>query len=124
MERKIELLLEQVGRPYEMLNQDDGTYQGCFYPIQFLYPHLKRYKIRSQNHSKNYLYGIKKIQKHCYEISPDDMKSGDIIVTKFRDVLHVGIYLDYGKVIHVFNGHKLQIGRLKMFKDFQSYRVR
>ena len=53
MEEKINALLEQVGRPYEM-NNEDGTYQGCFYPVQFLYPEKPRYKLRSADDDKNY----------------------------------------------------------------------
>jgi len=98
MDEKIRLLLEQVGRPYEMFN-NDGTYQGCFYPVQFLYPDKPKYKLRSMNDDKNYLYGLSKIKKHCEEISPTDLDVGDIIVTRFKDELHVAIYLEFGKII-------------------------
>ena len=123
MEERIKALLKQIGRPYEMFNEDE-TYQGCFYPLQFLYPKIKRYKLRSENHEKNYLYGMAKLKKYFREIHPDELHTGDIITTKYRGVLHIGVYLDYGKIIHVFKDHTLQIGRLKMFKDFQSYRVK
>ena len=122
MEEKIKSLLEQVGRPYQMYNED-GTYQGCFYPVQFLYPKAKRYKLLVKNPEKNYAYGTNKLKKHCKEIGVNDLKAGDIIATRFKDELHVAVYLDFGKIIHVFRNHNLQIGRLKMFKEFQSYRV-
>ena len=57
MNKKIELLLADVGRPYEMLNKD-GTYQGCFYPVQFLYPEKPKYKLRSKNDDKKLLLWI------------------------------------------------------------------
>lgn len=120
---KIEKLLKQVGKPYQMFN-DDGTYQGCFYPVQFLYPEKPRYKLRSNNDDKNFWYGIAKIKKHCEEITFNELKSGDIIATRFRDELHVAIYYQEGKIIHVFKGHTLQIGRLKMFKTFRCFRVK
>lgn len=120
---KIEKLLKQVGKPYQMLN-DDGTYQGCFYPVQFLYPEKPRYKLRSNNDDKNFWYGIAKIKKHCEEITFKELKSGDIIATRFRDELHVAIYYQEGKIIHVFKDHTLQIGRLKMFKTFRCFRVK
>ena len=123
MDEKIKLLLEQIGRPYEMFN-DDGTYQGCFYPVQFLYPQKPRYKLRSMNDDKNYLYGVSKIKQHCDEVSPAELMAGDIIVTRFKDELHVAIYFEFGKIIHVFKSHSLQIGRLKMFKEFKVYRVK
>lgn len=122
MNKKIELLLNDIGRPYEMFNQD-GTYQGCFYPVQFLYPHKPRYKLRSKNDDKNYLYGLSKIKKHCIEIPPAELQAGDIIATRFRNELHVAVYYQYGKIIHVFREHTLQIGRLKMFKEYKCYRV-
>lgn len=123
MEEKIKLLLEQVGRPYKMFNED-GTYQGCFYPVQFLYPDKPCYKLRSLNDDKNYAYGLSKIKQHCIEISPADLEAGDIIVTRFKDELHVAVYYEFGKIIHVFKEHNLQIGRLKMFKEYKVYRVK
>lgn len=123
MENKIEQLIKQIGRPYEMFNED-GTYQGCFYPVQFLYPEKPRYKLRSDDDDNNYWWGCEKIREHCYEVSKDEVyKSGDIIVTRFKDELHVAVFWQFGKIIHVFRGHSLQIGRLKMFKDFKVFRV-
>lgn len=118
----IDDLLKEVGRPYQMFNEDE-TYQGCFYPVQFLYPDKPRYKLRSNDDDKNFFYGIAKIKKHCTEITAEELKEGDIIATRFRDELHVAVYWEYGKIIHVFKDHTLQIGRLKMFKDFQCFKV-
>jgi len=115
-------LLSKVGRPYQMFN-DDGTYQGCFYPVQFLYPDKPKYKLRSENDDANYFYGIEKIKSNCQEIEPDNLQKGDIIVTRFKNELHVAIYFEFGKIIHVFRDNSLQIGRLKMFKNFQCFRV-
>ncbi len=124
MEEKINALLEQVGRPYEMFNED-GTYQGCFYPVQFLYPEKPRYKMRSKDDDKNYWYGLAKLKKHCHEITRDELEMGDIIATRFKDELHVAIYYRHGKIIHVFKNHTLQIGRLRFFDKFniQCFKV-
>ncbi len=122
MKEKIKTLLEQIGRPYEMFNED-GTYQGCFYPVQFLYPEKPRYKLRSENDDKNYFYGLSKIKKHCREISPVELQAGDIIVTRYRNELHIAVYFEFNKIIHVFREHTLQIGRLKIFKEFKCFRV-
>lgn len=116
-------LIKQVGRPYEMFNED-GTYQGCFYPVQFLYPDKPKYKLRSKDDDKNYMYGMAKLKKHCVQINKDDLKQGDIIATRYRDELHVAVFYEYDKIIHVFKGHTLQIGRYKMFKNFVCYRVK
>lgn len=118
----IDDLLKEVGRPYQMFNEDE-TYQGCFYPVQFLYPDKPRYKLRSNDDDKNFFYGIAKIKKHCTEITAEELKEGDIIATRFKEELHVAVYWEYGKIIHVFKDHTLQIGRLKMFKAFQCFRV-
>ncbi len=115
-------LLAKVGRPYQMFN-DDGTYQGCFCPVQFLYPDKPKYKLRSVNDDENYFYGIEKIKSTCTEIEPENLEKGVIIVTRFRNELHVAIYFEFGKIIHVFRDNSLQIGRLKMFKNFQCFRV-
>ena len=109
-------LLKQIGRPYEMFNEDQ-TYQGCFFPVQLLYPHLPKYKLRSMDDDKNYYYGLSKLQKHCIMIERSQLKQGDIIATRFRDELHVAIYYEYNKVIEVFKGHSLQIGRIDKFKE-------
>lgn len=119
----IEELLKNVGKPYQMFN-DDGTYQGCFYPVQFLYPEKPKYKLPSEDVEKNFLYGIARIKKHCVEIKPEELQKGDIIATRFRDELHVAIYYEFGKIIHIFKDHTLQIGRLKMFKNYQCFRVK
>ncbi len=119
---KFNELLKQVGRPYEMFN-DDKTYQGCFYPVQFLYPDKPRYKLRSKDDDKNYFYGIAKLKQHCREIDREELQKGDIIATRFRNELHVAIYYEYDKIIHVFKDNTLQISRLKIFKDIQCFRV-
>ena len=119
----VEDLLKEVGRPYQMFN-DDGTYQGCFYPVQFLFPDKPRYNLPSEDIEKNFLYGVARIRKHCDEIKPEELQKGDIIVTRFKDELHVAIYYEFGKIIHVFKDHTLQIGRLKLFNNYQCYRVK
>lgn len=123
MEEKFIELLREVGRPYEMFN-DDGTYQGCFYPVQKLYPDKPKYKMRSKNDDKNYSYGLGKIMEHCEEITHDELKKGDIIVTRFRNELHVAVFYEYDKIIHVFKDHTLQISRLKIFKNYKCFRVK
>lgn len=117
-----EIISKYIGEPYEMYNED-GTYRGCFRPVQLLYPEKPRYKLRSKNDDKNFFYGIAKIRKHCTLIDRKDLKIGDIIATRFRDELHVGIFTGYGKILHVFRGHTMQIGKLSLFKEYQCFRV-
>ena len=119
----VEDLLKEVGRPYQMFD-NEGFYLGCFYPVYFLYHDKPHYKLPSEDVDKNFLYGIARIKKHCIEIKPEELQKGDIIATRFRDELHVAIYYEYGKIIHVFKDHTLQIGRLKLFNNYQCFRVK
>lgn len=119
---KITALLKKVGRPYEMYNKD-GTYQGCFYPVQFLYPDKPGYKMQSEDDDKNYYYGLRCIREHCTPIGKNELEPGDIIATKFKEELHVAVYYQFGKVIEVFRGHSLQIGRMDKFKNIICFRV-
>lgn len=119
----MEELLKQIGRPYQWFNDDD-TYQGCFYPVQFLYPDKPRYKLQSmENNDKNFIYGMAKIHKHCTEITKDELQKGDIITGKFRNELHVAVYYEYGKCIEVFKDHTLQIGRIDKFENPRFFKV-
>lgn len=119
----IDELLKQIGKPYEMFFSD-GNYQGCFYPVYFLYPHLPHYPLPSDDNSKNYRYGINLITKHFDRIKKEELQKGDLIATMYNNELHVAIYLEHQKVIHVFRGHELQLGRLKMFNDYLCFRVK
>lgn len=118
----VEDLLKEVGTPYKMFD-DEGYYLGCFMPVFYLYPDKPRYKMRSKDDDKNYWYGLAKIKEHCTEIKPEELQKGDIIVTRFKDELHVAIYYEFGKIIHIFKDHSLQIGRLKLFKNYLCFRV-
>lgn len=123
MENKIKELLKHIGQPYEMYNSD-GSYQGCFFPVQFLYPDKPRYKLRSLNDDdKNLVYGMAKLNKHCTEITEEELQKGDIIACRFRDELHVAIYYEFGKCIEVFKDHTLQIGRINKFKNPKFFKV-
>ena len=115
-----DFLLTQVGRPYQMFN-DDGTYRGCFYPVQVLYPDKPRYNLPSEDNTKNFLYGLARLKKHCTEIAKEELQKGDIIVCKFNEEMHVAVYWEYGKIIHVFKGHELFISKIDMLKNDVSY---
>ena len=117
---RFDFLLTQVGRKYQMFNED-GTYQGCFYPVQVLYPDKPKYKMPSENPAKNFLYGLARLKKHCTEIKREDLRKGDIICCEFNNEMHVAIYWEYGKIIHVFREHELFIGKIDMLKLNMSY---
>ncbi len=122
MNSKISALLREIGRPYQMYN-DDGTYQGCFYPVQFIYRDKPCYKLQGNDSDQNYYYGLRCIREHCTPISLSELEPGDIIATRFKNELHVAVYYQFGKVIEVFRGHSLQIGSLKKYKKIICFRV-
>lgn len=115
-------LLKQIGRPYEMF-YSDGNYQGCFYPVYIMYPDAPRYPLPTSDNRKNYVYGMRLLRQHAKEISKEELKAGDIIATEYRGELHVGIFHEFGRFIHVFKGHELQIGHLSRFKNYKCFRV-
>jgi hypothetical protein len=128
LEQKINDLKKQVGKPYEMFwENSENLYQGCFYPIYAIYPHLPKYPLFADNMADNWDYGIDLIQKHAYEIDKSEVRLGDVMVTRFRKELHVAICLGGGKIIHVFKDHTLEISRIQnYFKDrlIKYYRVK
>ena len=122
-DKRFEYLLSQVGRPYEMFN-DDGTYQGCFYPVQVLYPDKPRYNLPSKDNDHNYSYGLNLIKKYCSLIPKEDLRKGDLLVAKYNDELHVAVYWEYGKIIHVLGEHELYISKVDFFKKCLCFRVK
>jgi hypothetical protein len=119
---KINEIIKLVGEPYTMFDEK-GYYVGCFRPIQLLYPDKPKYKLRSQDDDKNFFYGMAKIRKHCTEIPRNELRAGDFVATRYKDELHVALYLSYGKILHVFKNHTLCISRLKLFKEYKCFRV-
>lgn len=113
-------LIDLIGEPYQMLN-DDGTYRGCFRVVQVLYPEKPCYNLPSKNPEKNYLYALSKIKKHCIEIKKEELKKGDLITCEFNNELHVAVYFEYGKIIHVFREHEMFISKLEMLNKRLNY---
>lgn len=124
IEEKLDALLNQAGRPFQRDNED-GTYQGCFYPVQFLYPGKPRYVLDSNCIEDNFSFGLKMLEANTREIAYEDVRAGDIVAINLNGHLHVGIYWKFGKMIHVFENNNLQISRVKVFKKFETkyYRV-
>lgn len=118
---KIEELLKQIGRPYQMLD-NEGRYLGCFFPMYFLFPQIPRYTMTKPEDAL-FENCIDEFYKHCIEIAPDELREGDLLAIDFKGILHVAIYYEFGKIIHIFNGRTLEIGRLKTFKNYKCFRV-
>jgi len=116
MLEKIEILKGKVGTSYQMFFED-GNYCGCFFPIYEVFPNLPRFPLPSANPEDNWDYGMDKIFKSAFEIKKEDLQSGDILVTKFNNELHVALYIGSQRIIHVFRGHSLCISRTYFFKN-------
>ena len=117
---KIDDLLGLIGKPYQEYNED-GTYQGCFFPVQFLYPSLPKYKITREEINK---VAIEESYKHFDTISKEELKVGDIILMTFRNSTHFAVYADNDRIIHIFRDGKLLTSRLSLFREFVCFRVR
>jgi hypothetical protein len=125
MINKINELKKKVGTPYEMFFAD-GNYNGCFFPVYELYPFLPKYPLYSKNMTDNWDYGVNLIKKHAVEIDASDVQEGDIMVTRFRNELHVAICLGGRKILHVFKDYSLEISRIENYfrdKYIKYYRV-
>lgn len=116
MINKINELKKQVGKKYEMFFPDK-TYMGCFFPVYFINPELPRFPLPTADPADNWDYGIDLIQKHCTEITKNEIQPGDMLVTRFRKELHVALYIGNHRIIHVFREHSLQISRVDFFKE-------
>jgi len=117
MKEKIDNLIKKVGTKYQMFFED-GNYLGCFFPVYEVFPNLPKFPLPDMDlqNPKNFEYGVTKILEYANEISENDLKIGDIICTKYREELHVALYIGKGKFIHVFRDHSLQINNLSFFR--------
>lgn len=120
---KINEIIKEVGRPYEDFDEN-GHYIGCFYPVYRLYPHLKRYKLRTNDKNKQFNYCLSKMRKNFEFILQKDAKVGDVIMTDIKGIFHVGLFLGYGKILHLFKGGTLQIGKIKQFRNHCFCRIK
>jgi hypothetical protein len=116
-----------VGQPYEMFFEgEDKYYKGCFAPVYFAYPNLPKYPLPGADPENNFDYGMVKILKSAYPIDKKDIQAGDVLVTKYKNELHVGLMVDKFRLMHVFRNHTMQIDRLTFFKKekIKFYRVK
>lgn len=114
MDKKIKDLLQLVGTPYKA-EFEDGTYCGCFEPAYFLYPELPRCKLPSDDKSEYFSYSFNIIDKMMTRI--DNPQMGDVVITRFANQLHCGIYYQYGKMIHVLKDRTLSIDKIENFNQ-------
>ena len=117
MQEKIENLVNKVGTEYQMF-YEDGNYCGCFFPVYEVYPHLPKFPLPDMDlkKPKNFNFGIARMMENMNEVEEKNLKLGDILATKYRDELHVALYIGKGKFIHIFHSHTLQINSISFFR--------
>jgi len=116
MINKINELKKEIGRPYQMFWENtENLYQGCFYPIYKVFQNIPLFPLPTADPADNWDYGIDLIQKHCTEITKEEIQAGDMLVTKFRKELHVALYIGEQRIIHVFREHTLRISKVDYF---------
>jgi hypothetical protein len=121
MQKRIDELKKKIGFKYEMFFENSTDYKGCFMPIYFVFPELPKYPLHSADPENNFDYGMANILKHARSIKREDLQQGDFVASKFRNELHVALYIGEGQIIHVFRGHDLRINRLDILKDIKGY---
>ena len=126
-EKRLQEVKSLVGEPYEMFFEgEDKHYKGCFAPVYILYPHLPKYPLPGADPENNFDYGMVKILKNAYPIEKKDIRAGDVLVTRYKNELHVALMVDRFNLIHVFRNHTAQINKLSFFKKekIRFYRVK
>jgi len=110
-------LIKQVGKPYERYDEN-GLATGCMAPVWMLYPDLPRYEW-PEDETQLGLIMEKEFGEHLIQVESGDMQVGDIILIQlFFGLLHPGIYIGNGKIIHCLSLTGMEIMR------FSSVRVK
>lgn len=109
-----DFLKSLVGRPYRDFDAE-GNYLGCFEPLYLLYPDLPKYPLPKS--SKAYFsLGTQRIFENFEQVEMP--KTLDMILFCFRkDMLHVGIYVEGRKFLHVQRGSAFEIQRLALYEN-------
>lgn len=115
MLERIKDLIKKVGTPYEMF-YPCGSYCGCFFPIYEVFPNLPKFKLPTEDPANSYDYGMEKIYENAVPVEKMELIAGDVIVSRFNNELHVALYINSDRIIHVFKNNKLRINRLRVLE--------
>ncbi len=101
----LNILFQKLGSIDEKLD--------CLYPIYLLYPKIPKYKLIQD---EEYIKTL--VNKHFTEISITDVQKGNLLIFKFFNGFHFGIYAGNNKFFHCCNKHKLRLTNLSAYKKF------
>ncbi len=96
---------------------EDGFYLGCFEPIYYLYEGLPHYTLEKASDGFDFPYSL--LLQYFTPLGENQKPEyGDVVVIKIPpNILHCGVYLNNGEMIHVRKGHKHEIHKLKSFRQ-------
>ncbi len=99
----LSILFEKIGSYNEKLD--------CLYPIYLLFPEIPEYRLVQDE-----AYFKPLIKKYFTEVN--ELKKGDLLVFKFLNGFHFGIYEEKGNFFHCCKRHRLRISGLSGYKTF------
>lgn len=87
-----------IGKPYRDFDEA-GNYIGCFEPLYDIYANLPKFQL-PEVEASYFAYPIFHISENFKQVKTP--KEFDLIVFRFPgNILHVGIFLEGGKFLHV-----------------------
>lgn len=98
----------------DILSENIGGYckkLDCLYPVYLLYPKIPYYRLIQ---SEAYFKPL--IEKHFNRVHK--LQKGDMLVFRFANGFHFGIYAGNEEFFHCCNTFKLRISRLSGYKKF------
>ncbi len=99
----LEVLLKNIGNYSQKLD--------CLYPVYLLYPKIPEYQLIQD---EKYFQPL--IKKHFKKTK--NLQTGNLLVFKFANGYHFGIYAGNGSFFHCCKKHKLRISRLSGYRNF------
>jgi hypothetical protein len=118
----IDELIQQVGKPYVRYDEL-GLASGCMAPVWTLYPDLPRYDW-PEDESQLGIIMEEEFGRQLVRIDAADIQVGDILlVHMFFGLLHPGIVIERGKMIHCMKDTGWEIMRFSQVRVKGAYRV-
>jgi hypothetical protein len=120
--KRIENLKSLIGKKYEQ-TYSDGTYKGCFFVVYEIYPYLPKITISPEEAKDSWDFILSLVKQHTFEVNRNELRLGDILVTKLYKQLHVAMYIGSDCIIQVLENGSLQIDRCNMYRRCKYFRI-